>query len=273
MTAPALWRPGLVATDLDGTLLRSDGTVSPRTRAALDAVREHGARHVIVTGRSVSACGPIIEALDYQGVLVTAQGSQLYHAGERRLLTAVTLDRAVARVLAARVREGLGERAAFAALTAEIPGGALLLPGFDERRFIISTERVADLDGLLREPILKMYVQHPDHSDDDLAAALDRLCGDIATVVLAGQGLVEIIPAGMSKAIGLSLAARRLGVKAADTAAFGDMPNDVPMLRWAHLGIAVGNAHAALRAVADENAPSNDDDGVAAVLERWFPSS
>lgn len=271
---PDSWRPTLVATDLDGTLVRSDGTVSERTMAALARLREHGALHVIVTGRSVHGCADVVETLGYEGLLVALQGAQVYDLGTSRLLTSVTLDRALARVVVERVRRGLGERAKFAALTADLPSRALLTQGFANGLFrVIETAPVRDIEEMLREPIAKMYVQHPDYTDDELTAALDRLCGDIVNPVLAGTGLTEILPAGMSKAIGLSLAARRLGVKAADTAAFGDMPNDIAMLRWAHVGIAVSNAHASVHAIADETVPSNDEDGVATMLERWFAGS
>ncbi len=87
---------------------------------------------------------------------------------------------------------------------------------------------------------------------------------------MAGAGVVELLPLGLTKATGLSLAARRLGVKAADTIAFGDMPNDIPMFGWAAHGVAMANAHDDLKAVADEITASNEEDGIAVVLERLF---
>lgn len=90
---------------------------------------------------------------------------------------------------------------------------------------------------------------------------------------MAGPGIVELLPLGLSKATGLAVAARRLGLRAADTVAFGDMPNDVPMFGWAAHGVAMANAHEQLLAVADEITVSNDEDGVAVVLERLFPGA
>jgi hydroxymethylpyrimidine pyrophosphatase-like HAD family hydrolase len=89
-------------------------------------------------------------------------------------------------------------------------------------------------------------------------------------VVMAGAGIVEVMPLGLSKATGLSLAARRLRVPAAETIAFGDMPNDIPMFHWSAYGVAMANAHEQLRSVADEVTASNEDDGIAVVLERLF---
>ncbi len=88
---------------------------------------------------------------------------------------------------------------------------------------------------------------------------------------MAGEGIVELLPLGLSKATGLSLAARRLGLKAADTIAFGDMPNDIAMFAWASHSVAMANAHEELKAVADEVTASHDEDGIAVVLERLLP--
>ena len=84
------------------------------------------------------------------------------------------------------------------------------------------------------------------------------------------NGLIEVVPLGISKATGIEELARPLGITAEDVVAFGDMPNDVPMLGWAGLGVAMGNAHPDAIAAADEVTASNTDDGVARVLERWW---
>ena len=98
-----------------------------------------------------------------------------------------------------------------------------------------------------------------------------------ALVVLAAlsaepETLVELAAAGVTKATGLARVAESAGVARSDVIAFGDMPNDVDMLRWAGHGVAMGNGHPDVLAVADEVTASNTDDGVALVLERWFNS-
>lgn len=120
-------------------------------------------------------------------------------------------------------------------------------------------------------PLNKVYIQHPDLDDDALAKAARSAVGNLVDVVMAGPGVVEILPLGLSKATGLSLAAR-LGLKAADTLAFGDMPNDIPMFTWAQRGVAMANAHEDLKAMAQEITVSNEDDGIAVVLERLLQS-
>ncbi len=123
---------------------------------------------------------------------------------------------------------------------------------------------------LLAAPVSKLYIQHPELTDDQLADAARAVAGQLVGVVMAGDSIVELLPLGLTKATGLSLASRRLGVTAAETIAFGDMPNDIPMFRWAGYGVAMGNAHEQLRAVADEVTVGNDEDGVAVVLDRVF---
>ncbi|MDQ0951015.1 Cof subfamily protein (haloacid dehalogenase superfamily) [Streptomyces phaeochromogenes] len=256
----------LVATDLDGTLLRSDDTVSERTREALAAATVAGAAHLVVTGRAVPWTRHILDELGYEGLAVCGQGAQLYDAGAHRLLTSVTLDRQVAGLALAKIEAEVGPLA-LAASRDGIDGDVLIGPGY---RVLGQLEAVpfTDVSELWAAPLTKMYIQHPELTDDELTAAARAAAGGLVSVVMAGEGIVEILPLGLSKATGLSLAARRLGVKAADTIAFGDMPNDIPMFAWSAHGVAMANAHEELKAVADEMTLSNEADGIAVVLER-----
>ncbi|MFV2117794.1 HAD family hydrolase [Streptomyces sp. Act-28] len=260
----------LVATDLDGTLLRPDGTVSRRTRDALAAATAAGAAHIVVTGRSVPWTRHILDDLGYEGLAVCGQGAQVYHAGEHRLLTSVTLDRQLAGLALAKLEAEVGPLA-LAASRDGLDGEVLVGSGYrlqDGPLPHLPLENPADL---WSAPLNKLYIQHPDLDDDALAATARRVVGGLVDVVMAGAGIVEILPLGLSKATGLSLAARRLGVKAADTIAFGDMPNDIPMFAWVRHGVAMANAHEDLKAVADEVTAANDADGIAVTLERLLP--
>ena len=228
----------LVATDLDGTLLSPDDTVSTRTRDALTAATAAGAAHIIVTGRSVAWTRHVLDDLGYEGIAVCGQGAQVYHAGEHRLLTSVTLDRQLAGLALAKIEAEVGPLA-LAASRDGLDGDVLVGPGYVVQEGPLPAVPFTDVAELWAAPLTKMYIQHPGLSDDDLAAAAQQAAGDLVGVTMAGAGIVELLPLGLTKATGLSLAARRLGVKAADTIAFGDMPNDIPMLTWAGRGIAV----------------------------------
>ncbi|WP_434592244.1 HAD family hydrolase [Streptomyces sp. A5-4] len=268
-TAPPPLPYKLIATDLDGTLLRSDDTVSARTRDALAAVTAAGAAHIIVTGRAVPWTRHILDDLGYDGLAVCGQGAQVYHAGEHRLLTSVTLDRQLAGLALSKIEAEIGPLA-LAASRDGLDGAVLIGPGYQVQEGPLPYLPYTDPADLWSAPLNKVYIQHPGLSDDALAKVARETVGSLVDVVMAGAGVVEILPLGLTKATGLSLAARRLGLKASDTVAFGDMPNDIPMFGWAAHGVAMANAHAELKAVAHEITASNEDDGIAVVLEQML---
>lgn len=260
----------LVATDLDGTLLTSDNTVSPRTREALAMVAARGAAHLVVTGRSVPWTRHILDELGYTGLAVCGQGAQVYDAGRHRLLTSLTLDRKLAGIALEKIAAEIGP-VAIAASRDGLDGEVLLGPGFQPIG-LLPTVQVTNLEELWAAPLNKLYLQHPEYSDDELAQLCQALVGDMVGVVMAGEGVVELLPPGLTKARGLAIAGRRLGVRGPEAIAFGDMPNDVPMFGWAGRGVAMANAHPELLAAADEVTTSHDEDGIALVLERLLRS-
>ncbi|WP_030411954.1 HAD family hydrolase [Streptomyces sp. NRRL S-1448] len=259
----------LIATDLDGTLLRPDETVSERTRQALAAATAAGAAHIVVTGRAVPWTRHILDALDYNGLAVCGQGGQVYHAGEHRLLTSVTLDRQLAGLALSKIEAEVGPLY-LAASRDGLEGEVLVGPGYRVQAGPLPNVMLDDPGELWTAPINKVYLQHPTLDDDALAAAARQVAGDLVGIMVAGPGVVELLPLGLTKATGLSLAARRLGRTAKETLAFGDMPNDIPMFAWAAHGVAMANAHPELKAVADEVTTSHEADGIAVVLERLY---
>ena len=124
---------------------------------------------------------------------------------------------------------------------------------------------------MISSPAVKLLVRKPGMPSSALAAALSKHVGLLGDITFStNDGLVEISPLGISKAIGVQQIARPLEIAAEDVVAFGDMPNDVPLLSWAGHGVAMGNAHPDAMAAADEVTAPNSDDGVARVLERWW---
>ncbi|GFH38702.1 HAD family hydrolase [Streptomyces pacificus] len=256
----------LIATDLDGTLLRSDDSVSPRTRHALAAATAEGAAHVVVTGRGVPWTRHVLDDLGYRGLAVCGQGAQVYHAGEHRLLTSVTLDRRLAALAVSKLAAETGPLA-LAANRDGLDGEVIAGPGYRFQDGPLPFVTVDDPAELWAAPLTKLYMQHPDLDDDELTRLARSVAGGLVDVVMAGPGVVELLPLGLSKATGLSLAARRLGVRATQAIAFGDMPNDIPVFGWAAHGVAMANAHDELKAVAHRITASNEQDGIALVLE------
>ncbi|MFH8881372.1 HAD family hydrolase [Streptomyces californicus] len=259
----------LVATDLDGTLLRPDDTVSARSRTALGRAAAAGARHLIVTGRPVPGIRALLADLAYTGLVVCGQGAQLYDADAGRLLRSVTLDREAADTALGKIEAEVG--AVFAAVDQDGADGVTLIEtGYRMPNPTLPAQRVDSRDALWAKPVIKVLVRHPELGDDALAAVARGAVGDLAAVTMAGPGTVELAPYGVDKGTGLTAAGELLGVGAERTVAFGDMPNDLPMFAGSGHRVAMGNAHPELRAAADEVTLTNAEDGVAVVLERLF---
>jgi Cof subfamily protein (haloacid dehalogenase superfamily) len=254
----------LAAIDLDGTLLRSDGTISQRTREAIRAVRAAGVVVVIVTARGPSSVTELAHDAGIEGSAICSNGALIIDLANGEILRERLLETELAIQLVHGLRERLPgivfavEHEAFA----HEPGFAAW--GWDPP----AGTRVADALELLAGPATKLILRHTDHEVEAIAAVARELAGDGATVVQSGADAIEVTAAGVNKAAGLAEVAEELGIEAADVIAFGDFPNDVPMLAWAGRGVAVANAHAEVLAVANEVTASNDDDGVAVVLEQ-----
>ncbi|MEV6295417.1 HAD family hydrolase [Streptomyces sp. NPDC051896] len=261
----------LIATDLDGTLLRGDDTVSDRSLAALARVARAGARHLVVTGRPAPRARQLLAHLGCTGLAVCGQGAQVYDAGTGRLVWSVRLDRELAETALGKIEAEVGQ--VYAAVDQDgVDGLTLIEPGYRMPHPTLPAVRVDRRDDLWCAPISKVLLRHAELADDELAATARGVVGDLATVTMSGPGTVELQPSGVTKATGLALAAERLGIAAEEALAFGDMPNDIPMFDWAGRGVAMAGAHPELKAVADEITLSNEDDGVAVVLERLFPT-
>ncbi|MGW3355811.1 HAD family hydrolase [Streptomyces bungoensis] len=269
MAAPPAY--ALIATDLDGTLLRGDDTVSDRSLAALRRAARAGARHLVVTGRPAPRVRPLLEGLGCTGLAVCGQGAQVYDAAAGRLVWSVRLDREQAETALGKIEAEVGQ--VYAAVDEDgVDGLTLIEPGYRMPHPTLPAVRVGRRDDLWRRPLSKVLLRHPTLCDDELAAVARSVVGSLATVTMSGPGTVELQPCGVTKATGLALAADRLGIAPGRALAFGDMPNDVPMFDWAAHGVAMANAHPELKAVADEVTTTNEDDGVAVVLERLFPA-
>ncbi|MFE7892200.1 HAD family hydrolase [Streptomyces sp. NPDC057412] len=270
MAAPIAY--SLIATDLDGTLLRGDDTLSDRSLAALAQAAVAGAQHLVVTGRPAPRVRPLLDVMGSRGLAVCGQGAQLYDAGRDRLLWSITLERELAETALGKIEAEVGQ--VYAAVDQDgVDGLTLIEPGYLMPHPTLPAVRVRHRDDLWCEPISKVLLRHPTLSDDELAATARAVVGSLATVTMSGPGTVELQPCGITKATGLALAAEHLGLGPHETIAFGDMPNDIPMFDWAAHGVAMANAHPELKAVADEVTLSNEDDGIAVVLERLFARS
>ncbi|MGI8575157.1 MAG: HAD family hydrolase [Egibacteraceae bacterium] len=261
--------PSLIATDLDGTLLHSDGTVSDRTRAAVRAATDAGALLIAVTGRPPRWLGPIVDAFQGRGRVVCANGALIYDLGTEQVTRTAGIEPDDAATVIRLLRERLPD-VTFGVERADGFGHepSYARPDLNNRLAASFRPEVAPLEELLTAPVTKLLLRHPDAEVEDLAETARETVGQAATVTYSGGHVVEISAAGITKASALRHLAHEAGLDADDALAFGDMPNDLPMLTWAGHAIAVANAHPDVLELADEVTDSNDDDGVAIVLER-----
>jgi HAD superfamily hydrolase (TIGR01484 family) len=262
--------PLLVATDLDGTIVRSDGTIAQRTVAAFARVEAAGARFTLVTGRPPRVMRGIAATFGHRGTAICSNGALEYDM-RTDTITARRLIPPEALVASAR------------ALRAAIPGIGLAVERPDSRAaddvyqaVSFDTNESIPRPGdraLFAEPAAKLLARHLGYGPDELLAlAVPALDGLVSVSHSSGTGLVEIAAAGVSKGTAVAELAASHGIGAADVLAFGDMPNDLPMLSWAGTSCAVANAHPLVLAAATCVIGGHDEDGVAEYLERLYPA-
>ena len=255
--------PGLVATDLDGTLVHTDGSVSAYTCGVLAELDRRGVPVVFVTGRPLRWAEEVFEHVGSHGLAIVANGGIVWDVARDELVMQRPIPVDVARQVCERIRAAVPG----SAFAVENLDGFSLEPDFLPRYAVPDEARRAPVDELLAVPPVKLLARHEVLPPEEYWALAERAVDELVTITWSSTTtLLEISAAGVTKASTLALVCEQLGVAAADVVAFGDMPNDLPMLTWAGTAYAMSNAHPSVLACADHVAPGNDDDGVARVL-------
>ena len=267
-------RVKLIATDLDGTLLHSDGTLTPRSLEALAAAEAAGLVVVFVSGRPPRWLHEVADATGHIGVAVSANGAVLYDMGRDETIRAHYLEPEELDALTRTLR------AEFPAVTFAVEYGDgfgaepeyvhewAINPRLDRRGQPIPPPLVAPLADVIAQRGVKLLAKDRAADVDEFLASADALLEGRATVThSSNHGLLEIAAPGVTKGTGLAELAEMHGVTADEVVAVGDMPNDLPMLEWAGRSYAVANAHTAVRDAADEVLATNDEDAVAQLIE------
>lgn len=261
----------LIATDLDGTLLRSDGTISDRTKAALARAREAGVTVVLVSARGPRGVAEIAEALTIDGLAICSNGAVMFDLATAEVIR----HRPLAADVALRIALTLRERLPDVSFAAETELHIALEPTFTGAWGDWQPPhgtRYGDALELLAEPVTKLIARDAGRPVDELAAVVRDVAGEAAAVSFSGEWVVEICAAGVTKATALEELASDVGIDSRHVVAFGDYPNDLPMLAWAGFSVAPANAHPDVLAQVDHVTGSNDEDGVAIAVERLLAS-
>lgn len=255
----------LIATDLDGTLVHSDGSVTARTRAALRAAEDRGIDVVFVTGRPLRWAEDVFEHVGGHGFAIISNGALTWDVTR----SAAYLERPIPVDVLAAVAEGLRTAVPGTHFATETLEGIALEEGFLERYPMPAGTPRGPFDQIADRPALKLLARHEELGPQEFWDAAELAVGHLVEVVWSSATtLLEMSARGVTKASTLELFCAERGVTADEVVAFGDMPNDLPLLAWAGTSYAMANAHPSLLEATDLVAPPNDEDGVAQVIER-----
>ncbi|MCX6498504.1 MAG: HAD family hydrolase [Arthrobacter sp.] len=259
----------LVASDIDGTILGHDGKISDRTVRAFHACRDAGVELVFVTGRPPRWLHPLQDQLGHAGTVICSNGAVVWDLEADRLVSARALG-LEAMFEARRIIQRLRPSALFAAETLT---GFHLEPGFlgTGSSGVLAEFTPAPLDETLTasDAVVKFLAIVREGTADEFLAEVSPAVAHLAAATHSAPNLamLELSLPGVNKAVTLAEYAASLGVPAQDVVAFGDMPNDIEMLRWAGQGYAMASGHPEAIRAASRQAPHFDDDGVAQILE------
>ncbi|MFD2092706.1 HAD family hydrolase [Blastococcus deserti] len=261
------WRPRLIASDMDGTLLRWDDTVSDATVAELERWRADGVPVVLATGRPPRWMRRIREVLGH-GTAVCCNGAVLLDLERFEIIAEEPLQPDVLESVTTELRRRRPDTWFAVEYGLEFRHEPIYRPRWD-----VDAPGVAEasLDELVAQPVAKLLARHETLPRDEFVALVEDVVGDRATVTHSStDALAEISAPGVTKASGLATVAARYGVGPEDVVVFGDMPNDIAAFEWVRAAggraVAMAHAHPDLMAVATDVTGTNDDDGVAAFL-------
>ncbi|MFF8309269.1 Cof-type HAD-IIB family hydrolase [Streptomyces lydicus] len=279
--------PRLIATDLDGTLLHDDKTVSDRTIAALAAAERAGIEVFFVTGRPARWMGVVSDHVHGHGLAICANGAAVVdlHRGGR-IVEVSPLER----IIALDVVDALRSAAPGTSFAVERTSGIHYEPQYpplllDPAAVVAPAEKLLAEDFVTPlsatgsagdpapafpdQPVIKLLAHHPDLEPDAFLALARTVAGHLASFTRSSPtALLEISGPGVSKAGTLAHCCAERGISPEEVVAFGDMPNDMEMLTWAGTSYAMANAHPEVLAATTGRTASNNDDGVAVVIEQ-----
>jgi Cof subfamily protein (haloacid dehalogenase superfamily) len=261
------WKPRLIASDMDGTLLHWDDRVSDATVAELERWRADGVPVVLATGRPPRWMRRIRDVLGY-GTAVCCNGAVVMDLERFEILDEDPLHPDVLASVTAELRRRQPDTWFAVEYGLEFRHEPVYKPRWD-----VEAPGVAEatLEELVAQPVAKLLARHENLPRDAFVALVEDVVGDRATVTHSStDALAEISAPGVTKASGLAKVAARHGVGPEDVVVFGDMPNDIAAFEWVRAAggraVAMADAHPDLMAVATDVTLSNEDDGVAAFL-------
>ena len=261
-------KPQLVAIDVDGTLARSDGSLSEKTCETIAKVRSVGTKIVIATGRPWLVAFDCVEKLGEVDFVVCSNGAMTVALPSEEILEDIYLPFE----LPERLVRSLRSKIPGIAFAYEFKRGVKAQSGLAERlpSGVPLGDPIDDVLNLDPRPIRKILTWHDDFELSALGNLIGEVVGNEVEISSSGLDFFEFGTIGISKATALEKLTMQLKIDSEKTWAFGDEQNDIEMLKWAGCGYAMSNAEPSVKEASDFIAPSNDEDGVAVTLESVF---
>lgn len=265
--------PRMIATDIDGTMLRPDGTLSPRVRQALHDAADAGIEVVPATGRPELVAADVKEALGLGGRWVFANGAVTKDLTADQTVRGYWMDPDVASALVDQLRPALAD----AVFGVEMEHGMAYEAGFEVlSSFLPRVPPVDDIQQALVDGVggsrrlQKLVVAEPAMTLDELFVVVSETLGERGVASYSGLPFIEVAADQVTKATALDALCTDLGIDPADVAAFGDNHNDVTMLEWAGWGYAMANGSDDAKDAAELIIRNNTEDGLARKIEQFL---
>lgn len=271
----------LLALDIDGTLLNSQHKLTPRNIESVRRAVEAGVHVVLVTGRRFHAARPIAAELGLQLPLITHNGALTKNTETLEVINYQPLAAELARELVVLGREQSADT-----LCCDDPHGegVILFDNISEANVRLRSylymfnqyaRQVEDLHDYINDAPIQIFYCGPCALIDDLAARVETAVAGRAKMVMttyraADMAILDVINIACSKGTGLGCLAESLGVAREEVMAIGDNHNDIEMLSYAGLPVVMANSEAVLKARGYATTLSNDEDGVAAAIEKYI---
>lgn len=268
----------IIFSDLDGTLLCSDKSISAGNREAIDRATKAGHSFVIATGRPFESAKLVSDSLGLNGegcYIVSYNGGHVYDCYHKKVLYSRQMDMQTVRELFA-----LAETDGLYVHTYQ--NGEILTKAATEemewyatRTNLKASPRADVLEYLTREPNKAIVIHLHDHERlERFRIEHEEWSRGKCRMLFSCPQYLEVVPEGISKMTGIRFLAEQLGVDMADTIAVGDETNDIEMIKAAGIGVAVSNANPVAKEAADYvTVRNNDEDAIAEVIEKFVLGS
>lgn len=263
----------IVFLDIDGTLVNSEKKITPATKDALMRIQREGIKVAIASGRPYKGVLPFAEELElekYAGYILPFNGCNIINYKTKEVVYANTLSMDVVKKAYELSKEYGTELITYK--------GDMILSETDDNPYLLIESRINGMDvekvpcvyDAIEEPPVKCLMLGDGDYLGKIEAEIKEKIGENANVFRSEPFFIEIVPQGLDKAAAIAELIKKIGIEQSETVAFGDGFNDISMIEYAGLGVAMSNGCDRIKEVADRIAPDNDHDGIAEVINDIF---